>query len=91
MLVIYLGIISQIPNFSSEALQTAEILIILLVTFFATREAVAPLSKYPVMLGRSTWLFRHPELQNPSIIDAKAYPSRIRKNVIGREQRTDNG
>ena len=70
MLVLYLGVISQIPNFSSEALQTAEIWINLLVQFFATGEAVAPLSKYPVMLRRSTWSFRHPEHQNPSIIDS---------------------
>ena len=70
MLVLYLGVISQIPNFSSEALQTAEIWINLLVQFFATREAVAPLSKYTVMLGRPTWSFRHPEQQNISIIDS---------------------
>ena len=70
MLVLYLGVISQIPNFSSEALQKAEIWINLFVPFFATREVVASLSKYPVMLGRSTWSFRHPEHQNPSIIDS---------------------
>ncbi len=52
----------------------------LLVPFFATREA-----KYLVMSGRSIWPFRHLEHQNPSIIDAMGYCSRIRKNVTDRD------
>ena len=68
----------------------AEIWINLLVPFFATREAVAPLSKYPVMLGISTWSFRHPEHQNPSIIDSMPIIAGLEKKVIDGKQRTEN-
>ena len=46
--------------------------------------------KYPLMLERSTWSFRHPEHQNPSIIEAMANWSRIEKmKHTDREQTTD--
>ena len=40
------------------------------------------------MLGGSIQLFGHIEHQNPSIIDAMDYCSKIRKNVIDGEPRT---
>ena len=53
-------------------------------------ETLAPLANDPIMLGRSIWLFGHPEYQNLSIIDAMGNCIRIRKNVTDREQ-TENG
>ena len=45
--------------------------------------------KYPVMLDRSIWLFRHPEHKNSSIIDAMTNSSRIRKNATENREHTD--
>ena len=42
--------------------------IIFVVPFFTTIGVVAPLKNDPILLGRSIWLFRHLEHQNPSII-----------------------
>ena len=47
------------------------------VPFFATREAVAALANYPIMLGRLIQSFRHLKHQNPSTGDDFINSSRI--------------
>jgi len=42
--------------------------IIVLVIFFITIEVAVLLKNYPILSGRSMWLFRRLELQNLSII-----------------------
>ena len=39
-----------------------------LVNFLAAREAVVPLTNDTIISGRSVWIVRHLEIQNPSII-----------------------
>ena len=43
--------------------------IFFLVPYVAIREAVAPPTDDPIMLGRSIWPFRHIEPQNQSVIE----------------------
>ena len=58
--------LAYILNFSSVALQTADMWIILLVPFFVIREAEALVTNDPIMLGTLIWSFRQLEHQNPS-------------------------
>ena len=46
--------------------------------------------KYSVILGRSIWLFGHPQHQNTSIIDAMGYCSRIKKDVTENREQVEN-
>ena len=62
VLVKYLSVNISIPNFSSQACQTAEIWIIFLVTIFATRKAGAQLSNI-----LSCWKDQHGHLDNMNI------------------------
>ena len=67
--MIYLGVISLDPNYSSVALEMAEVWIIFLVPF-CRQGGIDAIFKYPVMSDGSIRWFGHIEHQNPSINDA---------------------